>query len=195
VNEGLTIPSQVNFVGKAGNLYQAGYRHHGSITAIMNLLDSTFIHEKVRAQGGAYGGFCVFDPYSGVLTYLSYRDPNLQRTVESYDQTPAYLRQLTLDEAERVKAIIGAIGEQDAYQLPDAKGYTSLLRHLLGITDERRQQLRDELLNTSQADFQALADSLDAVSRSGLVAVLGSSEAIQAANTARPGWLDVVKVL
>ena len=163
--------------------------------AITNLLNSTYLWDKVRVQGGAYGGFCMFDPYSGVWSFISYRDPNLQQTVENYDQTSAYLRQLTLDEAERVKAIIGAVGEQDAYLLPDAKGYTSLLRHLLGMTDERRQQLRDELLNTSQADFQSLADSLDTINRSGLVAVLGSSEAIQAANTARPGWLDVKKVL
>jgi Zn-dependent M16 (insulinase) family peptidase len=195
LHEGLTIPSQVNFVGKAGSLYQAGYHLQGSITAILSYLNSTWVWDKVRVQGGAYGGFVVFDQYSGVLSYLSYRDPNLESTLQSYDQTAGFLRQLQLDEPERVKAIIGAVGELDAYQLPDAKGFTALLRYLLGISDERRQKLRDELLATQPADFQVLADQFEAVSHDGLVAVIGSAEAIQAANTAHPGWLDVKKVL
>lgn len=193
--EGFTIPSQVNFVGKAGNLYQAGYRLHGSILAITSYLNSSWIWDKVRVQGGAYGGFMLFDQFSGILGYVSYRDPNLETTLQSYDQTAAYLRQLKLDEAELVKAIIGAVGELDAYQLPDAKGYTSLVRYLLGITDEYRQQIRNELLGTQPANFHALAGSLDVINRSGLVAVIGSAEAIQAANMEHPGWLEVHKVL
>lgn len=31
------------------------------------------------------------------------------------------------------KAIIGTIGDIDSYQLPDAKGYTAFLRHLLKV--------------------------------------------------------------
>jgi Zn-dependent M16 (insulinase) family peptidase len=193
--EGLTIPAQVNFVGKAGSLYQAGYRLHGSYLAILSYLNSTWIWDKVRVQGGAYGGFCLFDQYSGVVSYLSYFDPNIETTLQSYDQTAGFLRQLQLDEAELTKSIIGAVGELDAYQLPDAKGYSSLLRHLLGVTDEWRQQIRDELLGTQPSHFQALANSLEAVSRTGLVAVLGSAEAIQAANASHPGWLEVCKVL
>jgi hypothetical protein len=33
------------------------------------------------------------------------------------------------------KAIVGTMGELDTYQLPDSKGYTSLMRHLLGVTE------------------------------------------------------------
>ncbi len=32
--EGLVIPSPVNFVGKGANLYELGYKLHGSIAAI-----------------------------------------------------------------------------------------------------------------------------------------------------------------
>ena len=44
---------------------------------ITNYLRTTWLWERVRVQGGAYGGFCVFNHRSGVFTYLSYRDPNL----------------------------------------------------------------------------------------------------------------------
>jgi len=193
--EGLSIPSQVNFVGKGLNLYQSDYQLHGSILAITNYLHSTWLWEKVRVSGGAYGGFSTFDQYSGVMTFLSYRDPNLLATLDVYDNTPDFLRGLELNDAERTKAIIGAIGDLDSYQLPDAKGYTSLVRALLGIDDRRRQHFRDELLATSPEDFKRLGEALAAGLGGGRVAVLGAAGAIQAAAEQRPGWLEVRQVL
>ncbi len=67
----------------------------------------------------------------------------------------------------------------DAYLLPDAKGYTSMLRHLIGYTDEARQQIRDEVLGADLNDFHRLAEVLAAVAEKGEVVVLGSAEAIE----------------
>lgn len=61
---------------------------------------------------------------AGVFSYLSYRDPNLLKTLEVYDGTANFLRELELDDDTLTKAIIGTIGDVDAYQLPDAKGYS-----------------------------------------------------------------------
>ena len=33
-----------------------------------------------------------------MFTYLSYRDPNLLKTVDVYDGTPGFLRELELDQ-------------------------------------------------------------------------------------------------
>ena len=194
--EGLTIPAQVNYVGKGANLYDLGYQLHGSISVITNFLRTSWLWERVRVQGGAYGGFCLFDQESGVLTYLSYRDPNLLSTLENYDQTSDFLRTLDLSQDEVTKNVIGAVGRLDGYQLPDAKGYSSMVRHLIGITDERRQQHRDEILATTAADFKAFVEVLEAVSQQGQVVVMGSHEAIEAANNERGGnWLKIQKVL
>ena len=193
--EGLTIPSQVNYVGKGGNLFQAGYQLNGSILAINNYLNSTWIWEKVRVQGGAYGGFNTFDNYSGIMTFLSYRDPNVLSTLEVYDGTADFLRRLELSQAELTKSIIGAIGDLDAYQLPDAKGYTSLVRRLLGVTDQRRQRFRDELLAASPEQFKDLGVAMESLLRDGQVVVLGSSGALQAAAEQRPGWIEIRPVL
>lgn len=46
------------------------------------------------------------------------------------------------------------MGDIDAYQLPDAKGYSALVRHLLGVTDEERQMRREQVLSTSNHDFK-----------------------------------------
>jgi Zn-dependent M16 (insulinase) family peptidase len=193
--EALTIPAQVNYVGKGADLYRLGYTPHGAASVIAKYLRTTWLWEKVRVQGGAYGGFSLFDQRSGGLTFLSYRDPNLLATLDVYDQASRFLREADLNETELTRSVIGTISDIDAYQLPDAKGYTSMLRYLAGDTDEIRQRTREEILATTIADFRTFADVLEQVNDRGMVVVLGSQAAIEAVNAARPGWLDVAKVL
>ncbi|GAB4115318.1 MAG: insulinase family protein [Roseiflexaceae bacterium] len=193
--EGLIIPAQVNYVGKAADLYRLGYTLHGSALVITRYLRTSWLWEQVRVRGGAYGGFCVFDPRSGVFSYLSYRDPNLLSTLDVYDQTTTFLRNLDLSEQELSRAIIGAISDLDSYQLPDARGYTSMLRHIAGDDETYRQQLREEVLGTTLADFHAFADVLQGLNSRGLVAVLGGEAALNQANTDREGMFELTRVL
>ncbi len=196
IGEGLTVPTQVNFVGKGVDLYALGHRLHGSWLTVQNWLNTTYLWERVRVQGGAYGGSCTFDPLSGAFCYLSYRDPNLTETVTAYDGAGPFLRSHLPDQAEVDRTIIGVIGSMDAYMLPDAKGYTSLSRFLTGMTDERRQQLREEVLAATPQDFARFADVLEDVARAGRVVVIGSPQAIQRANAGQGAdWLQTVKVL
>ena len=130
-----------------------------------------------------------------MLSFVSYRDPNLLKTLEVFDESARFLRDVELHEDELRKSIIGTIGDLDQYRLPDAKGYTSMVRQLSGETDEERQQLREEVLGTTAGQFVAFAEALDKVKEEGLVKVLGSENAIQGAQAERPGWLEVLKVL
>jgi presequence protease len=188
--EALTIPAQVNYVAKGDDLIRLGYVPNGATSVIENYLRATWLWEKVRVQGGAYGGFCNVDHRSGVFAFLSYRDPNLLSTLDIYDQTSKVLQQTQLSEAELTRSIIGTIGDIDAYQLPDAKGYTSMVRYLVGETDAIRQQRREEVLATTTRDFRALSDVLSKVAAAGRVVVLGSTQAIDAASIQRPGIFD-----
>ena len=187
VNELITVPTQVNYVGKGANLYKAGYDLHGSAYVINKLLGTTWLWDRVRVSGGAYGGFSDFDSHSGMFTYLSYRDPNLLKTVANYDGTVQYLKDLEIGGDELTKAIIGTMGDLDAYQLPDAKGYTSLMRHLLKVKEEERQQRREEVLGTTQKDFNAFGETLEATTTpDAKVCAVVSPEAAAAAQKERP---------
>ena len=197
--EGLVFPAQVNYVGKGGDLYKLGYQPHGSSAVINKYLGTTWLWERVRVQGGAYGGFGVFNRRSGVYTYLSYRDPNLLATIENFDGAGPFLRSLDesrLSDEELSKAIIGAIGDLDAYQLPDAKGYTSMTRYLAGESDHSHQTWREQILATTRQDFHNFGEVLDRLAANATVVVLGSKEAIEAANTEKGGnWLRINKIL
>ncbi|NLF01634.1 MAG: peptidase M16 [Anaerolineales bacterium] len=194
-SEGLTMPAQVNYVAKGANLYDLGYELDGSYAVITQYMQTTWLWERIRVQGGAYGAFCPFDQHSGVFAFASYRDPNLLATLDNYDQTSRFLREVEISEDELTKSIIGAIGNIDTYQLPDAKGYSALRRHLIGYTDEERQKLRDEVLSTSETDFRTMGEVLAQLDEGARVVVLGSPEAIQAANAQRGGFLEVSKVI
>lgn len=193
-NEALLVPTQVNYVCKAANLYEdAGYKLSGSSYVINKLLGTTWLWDRVRVSGGAYGGFSDFDTHSGMFTYSSYRDPNLLKTVDVYDGTVDFLRQLDLTQEELARGIIGTIGDIDAYQLPDSKGRTAFMRHILKVTDEERQIRREEVLGTSLKDFKEFADVLAAVKEKGRVVAVTSAEKLEAAHKERPGFFNSVK--
>jgi presequence protease len=178
------VPSQVNYVGKGSNLYQDGYKYHGSASVASKLLGTTYLWDHIRVSGGAYGGFCSFNKLNGNFVYLSYRDPNLLESLETYDRTGDFLREIAreigLDELN--KSIIGTMGDVDRYQLPDAKGSTSLTRHIVKDTDEAQQVRREQILSTKASDFLEFADILDqSVRDNGVVSVVGMGDAIEKA--------------
>ncbi|MFW5792212.1 MAG: insulinase family protein [Desulfohalobiaceae bacterium] len=181
VREGLSLSSQVNYVGTALDLFATGYELHGSALVISRYLRTSWLWEKLRVQGGAYGAFSLLDRFTGVLTLLSYRDPNLVRTLQVFDDTPGFLSKLDLSREELTKAIVGTIGDMDRYMLPDAKGFTACVRRLTGDEHDVRQQLREEILSTTPAHFKAFAEVLHQAATSRVVAVLGSRESIDTA--------------
>ncbi len=192
--EGLAIPAQVNYVGKGANLYEHGYQLDGSSQVIIGYLGMTHLWEKIRVQGGAYGAFAQFDDATGVFSFLSYRDPNITATIKNYDKASAFLKGLDaarLSDNELKKSIIAAIGDLDSYQLPDAKGYTSMMRYITGRSDDMRQKYREEVLSTNGEDFIAFGEVLENVAKSNAVVVVGSQAAIEGANAG----LKVTKVL
>jgi Zn-dependent M16 (insulinase) family peptidase len=194
-SEGLVIPTQVNYVGKGADLYREGLKPSGAHLVARRYLRTTWLWDKIRVQGGAYGGQCMFDRYSGGFTFVSYRDPNLLATLDTYDRTAGFLKSAALDEAELTRNIIGTIGEVDSYRLPDAKGFASMQRHLIGDTDAARQRMREEILATTAADIRNFGDAMAQVAANGRIVVLGSEQAIEAANKERPGLMSVSRVM
>ncbi|RDE10479.1 insulinase family protein [Pelagibacterium lacus] len=193
-NEGLTIPAQVNYVAKGASLAALGHQPSGALSVVTKYLGTSYLWDKVRVEGGAYGGFASFNPLAGTYAFGSYRDPNLVATLDVYDAAPTFLRK-GVSRTDIERSIIGTIGDLDPYLLPDAKGYTALMRILSGVTDAYRQQRREEVLATSEAEFSTAADLLEEVARAGHVVAMGSDKAIAAANRERNGFMTVSKVL
>jgi len=189
--EGLTIPAQVNYVGKGCNVTEHGFAFTGAAQVVNKLIRTGYLWEKVRVQGGAYGAFCIMDRLAGALAFVSYRDPNVEATVTAFDAVADYLEKLTLSRDEIEKSIIGAIGEIDQYQLPDAKGFTALSRHLTNQDEAYLQTVRNEALAATEADFRNFAKAVRINAEHGRICVLGNEPAMETSGLG----LDMQQVL
>ncbi len=178
--EALLLPAQVNYVGKGANLRELGMEFNGAANAVSKFLRAGYLWEQVRVLGGAYGAFCMFDLFAGTLCFVSYRDPNLDNTLRVFDHVGQHLRDTALSHDDIEKSVIGAIGEMDSHMLPDAKGFTSMIRYLSGVTDAWRQEIRNNILETTSGDFRHFAEAARQVAEHGRAVVLGSPEAVDA---------------
>jgi Zn-dependent M16 (insulinase) family peptidase len=180
-HEGMVLPAQVNYVGKALGFSRAEFEFHGSHYVINRYLRTTWLWDKIRVQGGAYGAFSLLDRFSRVMSFVSYRDPQLADTLSVFDNTAQFLREADINDSELNKAIVGAVGDLDRPRLPDAKGMLSLVRYLVGDDHAKRQRIREEILATNKQDFRSFADLMDSVKERGEVAVLGGKQALDRA--------------
>ena len=110
--------------------------------------------------------------------FVSYRDPNLAKTMETFEGTGNYLRAFKADERTMTKYIIGAISDMDIPLNPSAKGSRSLGAYMSNITFEDIQKERDEVLNCQEKDIQALAAYMDAMMQQRAICVVGNGQTI-----------------
>jgi Zn-dependent M16 (insulinase) family peptidase len=170
LNEGFAVASQVNYVVQGGilNLSDSGVSL-GSASVVSRYLRNTWLWDEVRVKGGAYGGFCSFDGISNVFQYGSYRDPNLQATLDAYAKSSEFLNTVQLDENEVTKGIVGTISDADTPRTPATRGYTDMMRYLVGETDDNRQAYRDEVLSTTEVDFRRFGEMLNTIDLTAVV--------------------------
>lgn len=194
--EGFIVPTQVNYVGKGAPIYGVGEETSGAASVVSRHLRTSWLWDKVRVVGGAYGCANTFNPMTGMFKFTSYRDPNLMETLKTYDETPAFLAEAAkeMSAATLSNAVIGMIGDLDKPSQPDQKGFSSMERYLTGLTDEIRQERRDQVLGTTAKDFAEFGERLEAVSKSGTIAIVGSANSLEAEEVAKLG-LDVKKIL
>lgn len=179
VNEGLKTSAQVDYVARCGNFRDAGLAYTGALKILQVILSYDYLWLNIRVKGGAYGCMSGFGR-SGEGYLVSYRDPNLKETNEIYEGIPAYLEQFDPDERDMTKYVIGTISNLDAPLTPSVKGSRGLSAYLSGVTEERMQTERDQVLQATKEDIRALAAYVRAVLQTGSFCVVGNEEKIEA---------------
>ena len=178
-NEGFKTASKVQYVAAAGNYIEKGLKYTGSLKVLKVILGYDYLWNHVRVQGGAYGCMNSFSK-AGDAYFVSYRDPNLEKTLETYEGAVDYLKQFDADERDMTKYIIGAISDMDIPLTPYVKGSRGLSAYLSHDTFESVQKERDEVLHTTKADIAALSKYVEAILSQNNICVLGGEEKIEA---------------
>lgn len=177
-SEGFLTSAKVQYVAKAFNFKRLGYAYSGSLHVLRTILGLDYLWNRVRVQGGAYGGMAGIER-NGNIYFTSYRDPNLSETIEIYHQAAEYIRSFEASEREMTKYIIGTISRLDAPLSPSMKGEKATALYLSGISQEDLQQERDQVLSTKVEEIRRYADMIDQVMKQNCLCVLGNDEKIR----------------
>lgn len=193
--EGLVIPTHVNYVGQVLDLRSLGYQNHGSMFALIKLISSDYLWREIRLQGGAYGCGMGYDSDSLVASFSSYRDPNINRTIEVFQNAPRFIRSHKLDQNELERIVIGAISDYDPIMSPVNFGAAAYSAFLTERSAEDIQRMRTQLLETTPQQLYEAADVLEKAFQNSQVAVVGGISALEKANSESPGRFSLTNVL
>ena len=177
-NEGFKNSAQVQYVTRAGNFVKKGYPYDASLRVLKTILGSEYLWKHIREQGGAYGCNCVFSK-SGESYFSSYRDPNLAKTNDVFQQVPEYIRNFDADERNMTKYIIGTISPMETPLTAVGKGNRSMSAYFSGETVENLKKEKQQVLNTDQEKIRSLADTVQAVLEDDSICVVGNEGKIE----------------
>ncbi|MBE5885839.1 MAG: insulinase family protein [Lachnospiraceae bacterium] len=177
-NEGFQTSAQVQYVCRAGDFARNGLSYTGSLKVLRVIMGYDYLWNNVRVKGGAYGCMSAFRR-NGSSYFVSYRDPNLGKTVETYEKVVEYLENFDADEREMTQFIIGTLSGEDTPLTPSAKGKRSFAAYMSNIDEALLQKERDELLGTTKEDIRGLSEYMRTFLEQDCICVIGNTNAIE----------------
>ena len=177
-NEGFMSSAQIQYVCRAGNFEKKGLPYHGALRVLRVLMGYDYLWTQVRVKGGAYGCMCNFGK-SGESYFVSYRDPNLEKTIDVYEKAAEYIAGFEADERTMTQYVIGAVSEMDIPMTPAAKGIYSLTGYMTHYRYEQVQKDREELLSADVDTIRGLSAYIRAFIEDDCLCVVGNEEKIK----------------
>ena len=177
-NEGFKTASKVQYVARTGNFIDGGASYTGALQILKVILSYEYLWQNVRVKGGAYGCMSNFTRI-GDGYFVSYRDPNLKRTMEIYEGVAKYLENFTVSDRDMTKYIIGTMSNIDQPMTPVAKGDRSMNLYMNKVSAEMIAKERREILEAEPEDIRHLAQVVEAMMKAEQICVIGSEEKIE----------------
>lgn len=178
-NEAYSCASMVQYVALFGNYSKtAGIKYDGSLSVLKTILNTDYLWTEVRLKGGAYGCMCNFTT-TGEVYFVSYRDPKLKDTIDTYNRMTDYIASFPDDDESVERYIISTIGEYDSPLTPSQKTSRSFNMHMSGATNDDKQRERDEILSTTPNKIRNLVPFVQAVLDEGVYSAVGGEEILK----------------
>ncbi|HXM73254.1 MAG TPA: insulinase family protein [Candidatus Dormibacteraeota bacterium] len=189
--EALTAPVPVAFNVRIFKTVRFTHPDASALLVLANYLRDTFLHRELREKGGAYGGYAQAGIGSGTFYFGSYRDPNIVRTYDVFDQAVTWVTDGDIEAEALKEAILGACGDVDPLESPDIKGRREATNRATGFTREERERFKQRLLQVTAEDLRRVARTYLAVAHP-VQATVAGPELVEAARKERPGLFEVV---
>jgi Zn-dependent M16 (insulinase) family peptidase len=159
MNEGILTASKVQYVLQGFDYSKLGLNWNGKWHVLNQIMSTDWLQTQIRVIGGAYGGFSNISK-NGTVTFASYRDPNLNETLDNFKGTVNYLAKFEADSAAMTRYIIGTIANLDNPLTPSEKGEQSFRWYFEEVSRSEVQSDRDAVLATSSMDIRGMSDEI-----------------------------------
>lgn len=174
-NEAVIIPSDVNYNVLYAPLDKVGAERNGALYVTEMFVDDKFLVPQLRHSGGAYGTQWIVNEYG--MFVGSYRDPNVGKTYEYFDEIADLLERTELTQQELDGYIVSSFAKNsekrgllnDTYHMLTTKVYTS---------EKNRYDYLNEILNTTPEQVKAYAAVYRALSEKGEKGTIGNKTAV-----------------
>ena len=107
--EAILSDANVNYVSMGADLKEFSDKKLNLLALSSSIISNPYLHDLIRAKGGAYGAGLMVDKYGNIGSY-SYRDPHIKETVENYKKIPEILENLKLDSNDLKNQKISIMG-------------------------------------------------------------------------------------
>ena len=151
---------------------------YGSGCVATKMLSLDYLWNAIRVRGGAYGGGFMLR-WDGDARYLSWNDPNPARSLGVYDRAGDALRKMVKETPSIDKYIISTVSDTEPYETPSVETARAADMVLGGRTPEDLQNLRREILRTTKDDLMRFADTLDSLTNSTAICVIGGAAQLE----------------
>lgn len=179
INEGITTAGKVQYVAAGGNFSKYGHKYVGAMAVLETILRYEYLWTKIRIQGGAYGATARFE-LNGLGVFASYRDPQLEKSLQAYKELASWLKTVKFPERELNKYVIGTISGMDVPLTNTMRLDKAAAQYLKGVSEALRQRIRNEVLNVTNEDLRKLGQVVEDMLSDGLICVVGGKQPIEA---------------
>lgn len=174
-NEGFYNGQDVQAVAQGLCFSHYGYQYRGQFEVVANVLENTYLWDRVRLQGGAYGCDIMLSR-EGYLVICSYCDPHLKSTLEVYSGISHYLKHIKLSKDTIERAIISTLGAMIAPSSMEQKSERACMYFITKMSQDKRQEIYNEIKQTTIKDFREMSKIFEVMAAKGPICVIGNKK-------------------
>ncbi|MDZ7641245.1 MAG: hypothetical protein U5J62_04370 [Desulfurivibrio sp.] len=148
--------TQVNFCAEAHPTVPEDHPDNAALSVLAGILRNAYLHGQLRKRG-AYGAVRRTIVPTEVFRFYSYRDPNLMRTFEIFEESVDWILRGDIDFDLVEESILGLIAGVDAPSSPAGEARQAFQNALFGRGPESRRQIRQRILAVGVDDIERVA--------------------------------------
>lgn len=147
----LKFPFQTFYSARSqsSNIKEYLNKDNSSLLLLSQILSFKFLHHEVRERFGAYGVGMTYDSFDGSIVYYSYRDPQPKNSLNIFKELSNNVK---INEITQQDINDGKLKIFQNIDSPMNKQNEAMWNFNYMVTDEMRQERRNQLLNLTIDD-------------------------------------------